>query len=525
MVFITTVSALSISTIKAFIRPSIRNPCVKRALGGSLRRFMVASPTMSSADDVPRSRVVKILNADDSILGTEVKVQGWVRTVRDQKKFAFVEINDGSSMKGLQAVAAADIESYDEVSKLSTGAAVEVVGTIEESMGKGQKYEVKASSVKLVGACPADTYPLQKKRHSQEFLRGIAHLRPRTNTIAAVSRVRSALAFATHAHFQGEGFVYLQSPLITASDCEGAGEMFRVTTLPLDDVKKIPTTDAGTTDFTRDFFEKPAFLTVSGQLSGETYACALGDIYTFGPTFRAENSQTTRHLAEFHMIEPEMAFCGLSGAMDSAEGYVRACVQHVLDNCEEDLNFFEKFFDKTLTTRLTALVEKPFVRLPYKEAIKLLREEIAKEPTKWQFPTVEFGTDLATEHERWLAEEKFNACVFVHNYPRSIKAFYMRDGDGDDADTCDSFDLLVPGVGELVGGSAREERLDVLSEKLKEFGLNEDDYWWYLDLRRYGSVPHAGYGLGFERLVCYVTGIDNIREAIAYPRYPGNAEF
>ena len=486
---------------------------------------MVSRDASSSPASVSRVKVHKILQGDDSIVGTEVKVQGWVRTVRDQKKFAFVEINDGSSMTGLQAVAEADIASYGEVTKLSTGAAVEIVGVVTESLGKGQKYEIKANSVKLVGACPADSYPLQKKRHSQEFLRGIAHLRPRTNTIAAVARVRSQLAFATHSHFQSEGYVYLQSPLITASDCEGAGEMFRVTTLPLEDVKKIPTTHDGGADFSQDFFEKPAFLTVSGQLAGETYACALGDIYTFGPTFRAEKSQTTRHLAEFHMIEPEMAFCDLFGAMDSAENYVKACVSHVLASCEPDLAFFEKFFDKTLTTRLRALVNEPFVRLPYKEAITLLQAEIAKDPSKWQFPHVHFGTDLATEHERWLAEEKFNSCVFVHNYPRDIKAFYMRDADGDDADTCDSFDLLVPGVGELVGGSAREERLGVLSDKLKEFGLNEEDYWWYMDLRRYGSVPHAGYGLGFERLVCYVTGIENIREAIAYPRYPGNAEF
>ena len=301
--------------------------------------------------------------------------------------------------------------------------------------------------------------------------------------------------------------------------------MFRVTTLPLEDVSKIPTTDGGGADFSKDFFEKPAFLTVSGQLSGETYACALGDIYTFGPTFRAENSQTTRHLAEFHMIEPEMAFCDLHGAMDSAEAYVKASVGHVLTRCGDDLEFFEKFFDETLTTRLQALVGAPFMRLPYKEAVMLLQAEIAKDPSQWQFPVVEFGTDLATEHERWLAETKFNSCVFVHNYPRSIKAFYMRDAEGADADTCDSFDLLVPGVGELVGGSAREERLEVLSIKLKEFGLDEKDYWWYMDLRKYGSVPHAGYGLGFERLVCYVTGIENIREAIAYPRYPGNAEF
>mmetsp|Transcript_68700 Transcript_68700/g.129644 ORF Transcript_68700/g.129644 Transcript_68700/m.129644 type:complete len:588 (-) Transcript_68700:50-1813(-) len=473
----------------------------------------------------PRMKVKQIVESEDDLVGRKVTLQGWVRTIRDQKKFAFIQINDGSSQTNFQAVAEDHIDTYDQVSKLATGAAVEVVGTIVESQGKGQKYEVQAEKVKVVGECPPE-YPLQKKRQTQEFMRTLAHLRPRTNLIAAAARVRSALAYATHKHFQDQGFIYLQSPLITASDCEGAGEMFRVTTLPLDNLQKIPREKNGTgANFKKDFFSKPAYLTVSGQLSGETYACALGDIYTFGPTFRAENSQTTRHLAEFHMIEPEMAFCDMFGAIDQAEAYVKACVAHVLKNCDEDLQFFQKFLDKGLIERLTALVEKPFVRLPYKDAISLLQEEIAKDPSKWQFPEVEFGTDLATEHERWLAEKKFGSCVFVHNYPRKIKAFYMRDGDGEDKDTCESFDLLVPGVGELIGGSAREERLDVLSAKLKEFGLIEEDYWWYMDLRRFGSVPHAGFGLGFERLVCYTTGIENIREAIAYPRYPGSAEF
>jgi asparaginyl-tRNA synthetase len=447
-----------------------------------------------------------------------------VRTVRDQKKFSFIEINDGSTLNGIQVVAEADIPSYSEVEKFTTGAAAEVYGTIVQSIGKGQKYEIKASSVKLVGDCPVETYPLQKKRHSQEFLRSIAHLRPRTNTISAVSRVRSALAFATHQFFQKEGFVYVQTPLITASDCEGAGEMFRVTTLPLDDLAKVPKDASGKgADFSKDFFSKPAYLTVSGQLSGETYACALGDIYTFGPTFRAENSQTTRHLAEFNMIEPEMAFTDLFAAMTNAEDFVKHVIKHALETCPEDIAFFEKFMDKTLNERLKKLIEQPFVRLPYRDAVTLLQEEIAKDPSKWQYPEVKFGTDFQTEHERWLAEKKFNSCVFVHNYPRNIKAFYMRDNA--DGETVDSFDLLVPGIGELIGGSQREERLTVLQQKMKEFNLIEEDYWWYLDLRRYGSVPHAGYGLGFERLVCYVTAIENIREAIAYPRYPGSAEF
>ena len=426
-------------------------------------------------------------------------------------------------MLGIQVVAEDSLPTYSEISKFSTGSAVEIQGTVEKSLGKGQVYEIKATQVALVGECPPTTYPLQKKRHSQEFLRTIAHLRARTNTISAVSRVRSALAFATHSFFQSEGFFYLQSPLITASDCEGAGEMFRVTTLPLDNIAKIPLTAAGGANFTSDFFSKPAYLTVSGQLSGETYACALGDIYTFGPTFRAENSQTSRHLAEFHMIEPEMAFADLWDAMSNAEKFLKHVVKYAMGACEQDIAFFEKFVDSTVKTRLQKLVEQPFVRLPYKDAIVLLQEEIAKNRSKWQYPDVVFGTDLNTEHERWLAEVKFNSCVFVHNYPRKIKAFYMRDNI--DGDTVDSFDLLVPGIGELIGGSQREERLGVLENKLKEFSLLPEDYWWYLDLRRFGSVPHAGYGLGFERLVCYVTGIENIREAIAYPRYPGNAEF
>jgi asparaginyl-tRNA synthetase len=492
----------------------------------TLRRsaFVPAMTATTLAGNIDRLKVKKILEADDKIVGTPVIVRGWVRTVRDQKKFSFIEINDGSTLAGIQVVAEADIPTYGEVDKFTTGAAAEVTGTVVASIGKGQKYEIKALSLKLVGDCPSETYPLQKKRHSQEFLRTIAHLRPRTNTISAVSRVRSALAFATHQFFQTEGFVYVQTPLITASDCEGAGEMFRVTTLPLDDISKIPkVADGKGADFSQDFFSKPAYLTVSGQLSGETYACALGDIYTFGPTFRAENSQTTRHLAEFNMIEPEMAFADLWSAMTNAENFVKHVIRYALDKCPEDIAFFEKFMDKNLNAKLKKLVDEPFVRLAYRDAVKLLQEEIAKDPSKWQYPNVEFGTDFQTEHERWLAEKKFNACVFVHNYPRKIKAFYMRDNE--DGDTVDSFDLLVPGVGELIGGSQREERLPMLQKKMKEFNLIEEDYWWYMDLRRYGSVPHAGYGLGFERLVCYVTGIENIREAIAYPRYPGSAEF
>jgi len=456
------------------------------------------------------------------MVGKEVIVKGWVRTVRNQKAFSFIEVNDGSSPKGIQVIAETQIPSYSVVDSLATGSAVAIKGVVVESPGSGQKYEIKASEVELVGDCSSTDYPLQKKRHTLEFLRTIAHLRPRTNTIASVARVRSALAFATHRFFQDRGFLYLQSPLITASDCEGAGEMFRVTTLP-SAVAKLPKTPTGDIDYSRDFFGKPAYLTVSGQLSGETYACAMGDVYTFGPTFRAENSQTTRHLAEFWMIEPEMAFADLGDNMDCAEAFVKSVVSHVLEACPDDLAFFNQFYDKKLLERLRALVDRPFARVEYVQAVDLLRQEIARDPNKWRFPEVRFGTDLATEHERWLAEAHFKAPTFVVNYPKEIKAFYMRDND--DGKTVAAMDLLVPGVGELIGGSQREERLDQLEAKLRGAGLNPADYWWYLDLRRYGSVPHAGFGLGFERLVCYVTGVENIRDAIAYPRYPGCADF
>ena len=457
-----------------------------------------------------------------------------MRTLRKQKTLAFVEVNDGSTLSGIQCVVSfdgVDQDTLHELDKVTTGAAVEIVGPLVASQGGKQAVEVAASSLRVVGPCPADTYPLAKKRHSLEFLRSIAHLRPRTNTVAAVARVRSVLAGAIHEFFQQQGFVYLQTPLITASDCEGAGELFRVTTLPTDRPSEMPLVKdkdgnpTDETDYGEDFFGKPAFLTVSGQLSAETHACALGDVYTFGPTFRAENSQTTRHLAEFNMLEPEMAFADLESAMSNAENMLKFTVKKVLDACQEDLTFFQKFYDKQLQKRLETLVTKPFARVSYREAVAYLQEEIAKDPSQWQFPEVEFGTDLATEHERWLAETKFNSAVFVYNYPKSIKAFYMRDNDEDNGETVHAMDLLVPGVGELVGGSQREERLEILEQKMKDLDLDPADYWWYLDLRRYGSVPHAGYGLGFERLVTYVCGIENIREAIAFPRYPGSAEF
>ncbi|KAM3576217.1 hypothetical protein VYU27_001925 [Nannochloropsis oceanica] len=483
--------------------------------------------TTSTTTEPARIKVRDILiKGDDSLLGQRVTIKGWVRTLRSQKTFSFIEVNDGSTLGGLQIVADAEkVAGYEAaIAGIHTGAAIGVVGTIKESPGKGQKYEISAETIEVIGGCDPETYPLQKKRHTLEFLRGIAHLRPRTNTLAAVSRVRSSLAFATHKFFQDQGFYYLQSPIITASDCEGAGEMFRVTTLP-DKVSLIPRKkeDSDAIDYTQDFFGAPAFLTVSGQLSGEAYACALGDVYTFGPTFRAENSQTTRHLAEFNMIEPEMAFADLKDNMRNAEAYVKAIVGHILKECGEDLAFFEKFYDKTLVGRLNTLVSEPFARVEYKEAVRLLQGEIAKDESAWAYPEVEFGTDLQTEHERWLCEKHFNRATFVYNYPRKIKAFYMRDNE--DGETVAAMDLLVPGIGELIGGSQREERLERLEEKLKEFGLDREDYWWYLDLRRFGGVPHSGYGLGFERLVCYVTGVENIRDAIAFPRTPGSALF
>jgi len=508
-------------------------PAFQHRSGTSL--WMSTSTPASASNDSTVLRRVKTVDAKEATDGKPILIKGWVRTVRKQKTLAFVEVNDGSNMNGIQCVLSfdnIDEDTQKELGKITTGCSVVVEGPLVESKGGKQAVEVAATKLRVVGECPGDTYPLAKKRHSLEYLRTLAHLRPRTNTIAAVARVRSQLAGAIHAFFQQSGFVYVQTPLITASDCEGAGELFRVTTLDIDNKSSLPlikTEDGKETtdivDSSQDFFGKPAYLTVSGQLGGETYASAMGDIYTFGPTFRAENSQTTRHLAEFHMVEPEMAFADLDSAMENAEQMLKFVVKHVLDNCKEDLTFFGKFYDKGLMARLEKLVSQPFVRISYRDAIKYLQEEISKDPSKWQFPDVEFGTDLSTEHERWLAETKFESAVFIYNYPKSIKAFYMRDNDDDSGETVNAMDLVVPGVGELIGGSQREERLEILLEKMNEQDLDPEDYWWYLDLRRFGSVPHSGYGLGFERLVTYVCGVENIREAIAFPRYPGHAEF
>jgi len=459
-----------------------------------------------------RTKIKQILQAKEitSLIGQTVTVSGWVRTVRDQKSFAFIEVNDGSTLANLQVVAERSLPSYEQLlQQLTTGASVSITGKLSESPGKNQALELKAQSIHVFGNCNPERYPLQKKRHSFEFLRTIAHLRPRTNTQGAVMRIRSALAFATHLFFHQRGFIYVQTPIITASDCEGGGEMFRVTTLdPL----------AQHTDFSKDFFNKPAFLTVSGQLEGEILSCALSDIYTFGPTFRAENSNTSRHLAEFWMIEPEMAFADLHADMECAQSYLKFCVQYVLEHCKEDLEFFDKFIENGLIARLQQVAESSFVHLTYSDAIDIL----LKSPKQFEFP-VQWGSDLQSEHERYLAEEHCKKPVILTDYPAKIKAFYMRAND--DGKTVAAMDILVPKIGEILGGSQREERLDVLVKKIADMGLKQEDYWWYLELREYGSVPHAGFGLGFERLVLFITGMENIRDVIPFPRYPGSAEF
>lgn len=451
-----------------------------------------------------------------SILGQDVTVKGWVRTVRNQKTFSFIEINDGSTLSNFQVIANPDIPDYEKIiNSLSTGVSVSIEGTIVESPGKNQQFEMQAKKVSIIGTCDPETYPLQKKRHSFEFLRTIAHLRPRTNTLGAVTRVRNALAFATHLFFQQNGFLYLHTPIITASDCEGAGKMFRVTTL---DPQAPPRLPDGQVDYSQDFFGKPAYLTVSGQLNGEIYACALSDVYTFGPTFRAENSNTSRHLAEFWMIEPEMAFADITDNMDNAEAYLKFVLKYVLNNCPEDMQFFDKHVSNGLIERLQHVIDTPFERATYSYAVRILE----KSGKTFEYP-VKWGSDLQSEHERYLAEEFFAKPVIITDYPKQIKAFYMRANE--DNKTVAAMDVLVPKIGEIIGGSQREERLDVLEHKIKEVGLSPTDYWWYLELRKYGSVPHAGYGVGFERLIQFATGMENIRDVIPFPRYPGKADF
>ncbi len=445
-----------------------------------------------------------------------VTIKGWVRTVRNQKTFSFIEINDGSTLTNLQVIAEPTMPHYDTtMEKLSTGTSVAISGKLVESPGKNQPLELKADKITILGACNPEKYPLQKKRHTFEFLRSIAHLRPRTNTLGAVTRVRNALAFATHKFFQERGFLYIHTPIITGADCEGAGAMFQVTTL---DIAKPPRKEDGSVDYANDFFAKPTYLTVSGQLNGEIYACALSDIYTFGPTFRAENSNTTRHLAEFWMIEPEMAFAELEDNMECAEAYIKYLIQYVLNHCSEDMHFFDKYISNGLLERLNHVLTSPFEHATYTYAVRIL-EKSGKE---FQYP-VKWGIDLQTEHERYLTEEYFKKPVIITDYPKEIKAFYMRAND--DNKTVRAMDVLVPKIGEIIGGSQREERLDYLKERLRELKMHEEDYWWYLELREFGSVPHAGFGAGFERLVQFITGMENIRDVIPFPRYPGNAEF
>ena len=436
----------------------------------------------------------------------DITISGWVRTRRDSKGFSFLSINDGSCLANIQAIVDDGIPGSESISMATTGSSVKLKGQLVESPGKGQSFEIKASEIEVTGTAD-DTYPLQKKGHSPEFLREIAHLRPRSNLFGCVFRTRSRLAYAIHQFFQKKGFVYVHTPIITASDCEGAGEMFRVTTL-----------DGNQTDKENDFFGKPTYLTVSGQLEVETFACALSNVYTFGPTFRAENSNTTRHASEFWMIEPEMAYCDLEGDMDLAEEMIQYLIKDTLEHCSEDLELFGKFVDKGLLERLHSVSNQAFQRISYTEAVKILENT----ETKFEYP-VEWGMNLQTEHERFLTEEHFKSPVTVHDYPRSIKPFYMRIND--DEKTSAAMDLLVPGIGEIIGGSQREERLDVLMENMEEHNISKDDYSWYSDLRRYGTVPHSGFGLGFERMLMFVTGVANIRDVIPFPRTPGSANF
>ena len=453
---------------------------------------------------------------DPQNVGQRVKLQGWVRTRRDSKAgFSFVEINDGSCMANIQAICDADLANYEsEIKKLSAGCSVTIAGEVKESGGKGQATEVHAESVTVHGWADPQEYPLQKKRHSFEKLREWAHLRPRTNAFGAVSRVRNCICNSIHQFFQEREFLYVHTPIITASDCEGAGEMFKVTTLDLEQ----PPRENGRVDYTQDFFDRPSYLTVSGQLEAEIYATALGKVYTFGPTFRAENSNTSRHLAEFWMIEPEMAFYELDDNMSLAEEFLKRLASDVLAKCGEDMEFFNQRIDDTVLSTLEKIVNSEFVRLPYTEAVEVLE----KSGKTFEYP-VRWGTDLQSEHERYLTEEHFEGPVILYDYPKTIKPFYMKLNDDDR--TVRAMDVLVPRVGEIIGGSQREDRLDVLEARMKEQELNADDYWWYLDLRRFGTVPHSGFGLGLERVIQFATGMTNIRDVIPFPRTPGNAEF
>ena len=459
--------------------------------------------------------LVKSLYRDlDSFVDKNVQVSGWVKTLRDSKNFGFIELNDGSFFNNVQIVFDNSLNNFEDIRKLSISSSIIVQGLVIKTENAKQPFEIKANNIVIQNLADLD-YPLQKKRHSFEYLRTVAHLRPRTNTFNAVFRVRSILSFAIHKFFQERGFVYVHTPIITGSDCEGAGEMFRITTLDMDN---LPKAKDGKVDFSQDFFGKSSHLTVSGQLDVETYAHAFRNVYTFGPTFRAENSNTVKHAAEFWMIEPEICFADLKDDMDLAEDMVKYIISYVLENAPEEMEFFNKFIDTTLLERLHHVVNSDFARISYTDAIK----ELEKANDKFEFP-VTWGTDIQTEHERYLSEVVFKKPVFVTDYPKEIKAFYMKENP--DGKTVAATDLLVPGIGEIIGGSQREDDFDKLSKRIDELGLDKKDYWWYLDLRRYGSCPHAGFGLGFERMMMYLTGIQNIRDVLPFPRTPKNCEF
>jgi asparaginyl-tRNA synthetase len=460
---------------------------------------------------INRTKIFNLLQTDQPI--DDVLIKGWVRTRRDSKNFSFLEINDGSCLKNIQVIADNELTNYDDITKLSTGSAVSVSGQLIESKGSGQKWEVVAKWIEIISISP-ETFPLQKKRHTDEYLRTIAHLRPRTNKYGAAFRIRSELSYAIHKFFRDRGFKYIHSPIITGSDCEGAGELFRVTTLPMDH----PPLLDGKTDYTKDFFGKEANLTVSGQLSAEMFALALGDVYTFGPTFRAENSNTSRHVAEFWMVEPEMAFCDLNGNMDLGEEIIKFLTGFILDACRDDIELFAKYVDKQLMTTLNNVAESEFERISYTTAVEILKQS----GKSFEFE-IDFGTDLQTEHERYLTETHFKKPVIVFDYPKTLKPFYMRLNN--DQKTVAAMDVLVPRIGEIIGGSQREERLDVLENRMDEMKMPKQNYWWYLDSRRFGSVEHSGFGLGFERLLMLVTGITNIRDVIPFPRTPNSIEF
>ena len=464
------------------------------------------------------TEIRQIMREPEAYIGKRVELAGWIRNIRVSKQFGFIELNDGSFFQNLQIVFEDKLDNFEEVGKLGISTALYVAGTIVASPGAGQKVELQAEEIVVEGSCPSD-YPLQKKRHTFEYLRTIAHLRPRTNTFSAVFRLRSVLAYAIHQYFQEKGFVYVNTPIITASDCEGAGEMFQLTTLPLEE---IPRTQDGKVDYSMDFFGKPANLTVSGQLNAEAFAMAFRNVYTFGPTFRAENSNTARHAAEFWMLEPEIAFADLEQNMALAEDMIKYLINTALTELLEEMAFFNQFVDKGLLDRMHHIVSSDFGRVTYTEAVAILEDAVKAKKVEFQYP-VEWGIDLQTEHERYLTEQHFKKPVFVTDYPKDIKAFYMRLND--DGQTVAAMDLLVPGIGEIIGGSQREERLDLLEARIQELGLNPEDYWWYLDLRKYGGARHAGFGLGFERLIMYVSGMGNIRDVVAFPRVANSAEF